>query len=78
MENGLSKKERLEAICDKFFGGNKSAMGRELGQTPQTIASWFDRETWKACEIYEKLPQLNAEWVLTGEGEMMKEMNANA
>lgn len=75
MENALSKKERLEEICRVCFNGNKSAFGRALGQTPQTMNSCFSRGTLNACKIYECVPGLNPEWLLTGKGEMMIENN---
>ena len=41
-----------------------------LGVSPQTISSWYQRNTFNLELIYAKCVEINANWLLTGEGEM--------
>ena len=76
------KKRQLEALIIKFANGNKTRFASLLGIKPLTITVWEARETFDAELIYQKLPDISAEWLLNGEGPMLmservkKDMNA--
>lgn len=46
---------------------------RFLGIKPQTLASWYARNTFDIDLIYSKCKDVNPHWLLTGEGEILKE-----
>ena len=45
---------------------------RFLEISPQGLASWHKRNSFDINKIEDKIPELNAAWLLTGEGEMLK------
>lgn len=56
-----------------YLGLDKDAeFARYLGISPQTLSSWHSRNTFDIHLLYSKCVFVNAEWLLTGEGEMLK------
>lgn len=49
-----------------------SELARFLDVTPQVISNWRARNTFDVELIYTKCLDINAEWLLTGKGEMLK------
>ncbi len=45
---------------------------RFLGITPQNLSKWKTRGTYDIELLYTKCPELSAEWLLSGKGEMLK------
>jgi len=45
-----------------------------LGITPQVLSNWKSRKTFDVELIYTKCLIFNSEWLLTGKGEMLKDM----
>jgi len=43
-----------------------------LGITPQSISKWYKRNTFNLNILSTKFPEINTEWLVTGEGEMLK------
>lgn len=43
-----------------------------LGISPQTVSSWYQRNTFNLELIYAKCVGINANWLLSGEGEMFQ------
>ena len=62
----------LNEIIDKIFNGSKSDFARKLGVKPQTISTWFARNTFDVELVFARCEILSAEWLLTGEGGMYK------
>ena len=52
---------------------SKAEFARFLGITPQNLSQWFKRNTFDIDIIGNKFPEVNHVWLLTGEGEMLKE-----
>lgn len=71
------KKRQLEALIIKFANGNKKRFASLLGISTLTITVWEARETFDAELIYQKLPDISAEWLLTGEGQMLVSERVN-
>ena len=62
----------LEAILAHYTNGNKAKFASILGVSPQTISAWVARSTFDSELIYAKCSDISAEWLLTGEGDMVK------
>lgn len=43
-----------------------------LGITPQSISKWYKRNTYNINVLTNRFPEVNTEWLLTGNGEMLK------
>ena len=76
--------ERIQNIVDKMFNGNKSAFAKRIKIRPTTISNIIgrDRASKPSSEILENIvffiPELNADWLLTGKGEMLKQNSENS
>lgn len=68
----MDKKDRLLKLIELFAGGNKSEFARMIGVTPQAISTWISRNTFDIDIIYSKCINVSPEWLLTGEGDMLK------
>lgn len=67
-----SKNQILRELINFYSNGNKSDFARKLGVTPQGINTWLLRDTFDTDLIYSKCDNLSGDWLLTGEGEMLK------
>ena len=68
----MDKVDMLERLISYFSGGNKSQFASLLGVKPQTISSWEGRNTFDAELIYSKCGIISGDWLLSGQGEMLK------
>lgn len=68
----MDKKAMLEALIAHFTKGNKAQFAKLLEVSPQTISAWLARSTFDSELIYTKYRYISAEWLLTGEGPMLK------
>ena len=68
----MDKKGILGALIAHYTNGNKSQFAKILGIKPQTINTWDTRGTFDLELIYSKCEGISAEWLLTGEGNMLK------
>lgn len=46
-----------------------------MGLTPQGISKWYKRHTFNIDILAKSFPEVNTEWLLTGEGDMLKKNN---
>lgn len=73
--------ERLQAIVDNVFDGNKAAFARAIGIAPTSVSNYLsrDRASKPSSDILESIvkgiPLLNGDWLLTGKGEMLRKPN---
>lgn len=44
--------------------------------TPQSISKWYKRNTFNIDILTKFFPEVSTEWLLTGEGEMLKKQDA--
>lgn len=63
----------VNELIAHYSNGNKSQFASLLGIRPQTINSWISRDTFDTELIYAKCVGVSADWLLTGEGDMLKE-----
>ncbi|MBE6331656.1 MAG: bacteriophage CI repressor [Bacteroidales bacterium] len=68
----MTKKDRILSLIDHYSGGNKSEFARMLGVSPQAINTWISRNTFDIDVVYAKCEYISADWLLTGEGEMLR------
>ena len=67
----MDKNERLERLVEYYGNGNKSHFAKILGVKAQTINTWLSRNTYDTELIFAKCDNINASWLLTGEGNML-------
>jgi hypothetical protein len=67
----------LEMIVAHCTGGNKARFASMLGIKPQTINTWLARNTFDPELIYSKCEGISGDWLLSGEGEMLKKDREN-
>ncbi len=62
----------LEQLINYYTGGNKSKFANMLDVRPQTINTWLTRKTFDAELIYSKCDSVSGDWLLSGNGDMIK------
>ena len=67
----MDKKIILEQLIIHFAKGNQSLFARLLGLSQSTVGTWSVRKTFNAEQIKAVFPQVDGNWLLTGEGEML-------
>lgn len=72
----MDKKIMLESLINHFTDGNKAAFAKILGITPQTLSGWLNRNSMDNELIFSKLKVVSPYWLLTGEGEMLSDKDA--
>ena len=68
----MDKKDMLESLIKHFANGNKRQFSMRLGVTPQTINTWISRNTFDAELIFAKCEYVSGDWLLSGNGDMLK------
>lgn len=68
----------IEELVNHYTDGNKTKFAGLLGIKPQTINSWILRGTFDAELIYSKCDSISADWLLSGEGSMIKEKESQS
>lgn len=68
----MSKKIILDAIKLHYKFKSNTEYATFLGIAPQTLSSWYSRNTLDYDLVYSKCVDIDANWLLTGEGPMLK------
>ena len=74
----MNKKDMILALIEHYSDGNKAQFANLLGITPQGLSTWIKRETFDIELIYSKCEHISADWLLTGEGNMLKTNTSSA
>lgn len=67
----MNKSDRVRALISHFSNGNKAVFAAKLGLKPQSINNWIARDTLDAELVYSKCERVSADWLLSGEGDML-------
>lgn len=70
----MDKSKMLDEIKAHYKLKKDSEFARHLGIIPQTLSNWKKRESFDAELIFEKCPEINPAWLLSGEGDMLLDM----
>ncbi len=71
----MDKRTMLQCLVNHYSNGNQAQFAAKLGIPAQNISAWIKRNTFNAELIYEKCEGVSADWLLCGEGEMMRELH---
>ena len=72
MGNILDKTLVLDRIKSFYKLKGNADLARFLGVAPNTITNWYGRKTFDLDTIYTKCVDVNLDWLLTGEGSMLR------
>lgn len=68
----MEKKDILERLINHYANGNKAKFASLLGVSPQSVSTWLARNTFDVDKIYANCVDVSGDWLLTGEGNMLK------
>ena len=68
----MTKKDRLDEMIRYYSNGKPTAFAKFLGVAPSTISTWLARDTFDYDLLFAKCEEINAEWLLSGVGAMLK------
>lgn len=71
----MNKTLIINKIIEYYNFKTDAKFAKFLGMKPQALSNWKARNTYDAELLYTKCVHFNAEWILSGEGEMLKENN---
>lgn len=69
----MNKKSILDAIKLYYRFKSNTEYATFLGIAPQTLSNWYSRNTLDYDLIYSKCVGIDANWLLTGKGSMLKD-----
>ena len=73
--------ERIRILCDTY-AKNQSEFANKIGISTQSLSNYLNRNTKPTVDLLDAIikayPQINTDWLITGEGEpfMMKQEEA--
>lgn len=62
----------LTQLIEHYEEGSKSRFAKRLGISPQGVSTWLSRGTIDYELVYAKCENINADWLLSGEGSMLR------
>ena len=62
----------LECLINYYTDGNKARFSAKIGIKPQTLSAWISRNSFDAETIYANCEGVSADWLLSGDGDMLK------
>ena len=62
----------IDAIRSYMGVESLADLARILGISPQRLSSWGRRGTYEAKVILKAIPEIREEWLITGEGDMLR------
>lgn len=74
----MEKRDMIEVLVSYYCGGNKAKFAAKLGIKPQALSMWISRNSFDAELIYKNCEDVSAEWLLSGEGDMLNKTEQSA
>ena len=71
----MNKSHVLNLIKDWRGLSSDADLARELGVTANNLSKWRMRNTYDVATLSSRYPELSADWLLTGEGNMLREQS---
>lgn len=71
----LDKSLILNEIKSHYKFKSDAEFARFLDIKPQTLSSWYSRNTFDIDLIYAKCEDISGDWLLTGKGSMLKSIS---
>ena len=68
----MDKKDRILALIAHYAEGKPSLFAKYLGVAPSTISTWISRNSLDYDLVFAKCKNISPNWLLTGEGAMLK------
>lgn len=68
----MEKKEMLANLIDFYTSGNKAKFAQRVGVSPQAVSTWLTRNTFDTELIHRTCREVSPEWLLSGEGSMLR------
>lgn len=68
----MNKTLMLEQLINYYTDGNKASFASMIGIKPQLLSNWLNRDTFDAEKVYRGCKNVSADWLLSGEGEMVR------
>lgn len=68
----------LNKLKNHYSFKKDSDFARFLEIKPQTLASWYSRNTFDIELLYSKCVEINPDWLLSGKGEMLRKNEISA
>ena len=68
----MTNKEKILEIASTLCRNSQAEMSRRLGLSQTAVNTWLKRGTIDYEKISETFPEVSAEWLLRGEGSMLK------
>lgn len=69
----MDKTLMLEQLISHYTDGNKANFATMVGIKPQLLSNWLKRNTFDAEQLYKGCKNVSADWLLSGEGEMIRD-----
>lgn len=73
----MTKKERLEALIAHYSDGKPTRFAKYIGVAASTISTWIARDSFDYDLLFAKCEMISPEWLLTGNGPMLKTSSDN-
>lgn len=67
----MNKTLMLEQLISYYTDGNKASFAALVGIKPQLLSNWLKRNTFDAEQLYRACKDVSADWLLSGEGDMI-------
>lgn len=61
----------LNKLCEWRGFESRGQFAKFLGIPPQHVNNWFSRNTFDLELLIKKFPEVNPQWLVSGEGEML-------
>lgn len=69
----MDKKVMLEQLINYYTDGNKAKFAAQVGIKAQLVSTWLSRGTYDAEVLYAGCNGVSGDWLLSGEGDMLKD-----